>query len=105
MSFVEAAFKPIRNTVVNNKSVGKEDISNASLANKELNNTIKATEILMANIISSIIAGIGIIKNRMADNIYKPNPKSVFFNCQHLLLFTLIFLITFLTYCALFFTL
>ena len=68
INFVDAEFRPIRNTVVNKRIVGNPDISNVSLANKALNTTINAVAILNANKISNNVAGNGIIRNTIADN-------------------------------------
>ena len=52
--------------VVNNNSVGKNDISSTSFANNALKRIIIASEILIASMTSNKIEGIGIIKNMTA---------------------------------------
>ena len=54
--------------VVNNKSVGKYDISSTSFTNKTLNRIIRATERLNASITSSKPEGIGTIKKITAQS-------------------------------------
>ena len=63
---VEETFNEIRNMVVNNNSVGKNDISSTSFANNALKRIIIASEILIASMTSNKIEGIGIIKNMTA---------------------------------------
>ena len=73
---VEETFNEIRNMVVNNNSVGKNDISSTSFANNALKRIIIAREILIASMTSNKIEGIGIIKNMTAarDRLLHQNP-------------------------------
>ena len=65
---VDDTFKEILKMVVNNKSVGKYDISSTSFTNKTLNRIIRATERLNASITSSKPEGIGTIKKITAQS-------------------------------------
>ena len=76
---VEETFKEIRNNVVNNSSVGKNDMSKTSWTKSALNNTINAMEILIANMQSNKMEGIGTMKNMTAQSKYKATPTSAFF--------------------------
>jgi hypothetical protein len=75
---VEETFKEIRNNVVNNSSVGKNDMSKTSWTKSALNNTINAMEILIANMQSNKMEGIGTMKNMTAQSKYKATPTSAF---------------------------
>ena len=72
ISLVEDTFKDIRNTVVNNNSVGKEDMFSTSFDNTELNSIIMEIIILTAIRISRITDGNGMIKNIIIAIIYIP---------------------------------
>ena len=74
---VEDTFKEIRKIVVNNRMVGKFDISRISCVYKHRIIITKAIEMLNANIISNIKEGIGTIKNTIAAKIYAATPMSV----------------------------
>ena len=68
INLVEETFSEIRKIVVNKSNVGKNDISNTSFTNNALNKTIRAIDILIANITSNKIEGIGIMKKMTAHN-------------------------------------
>ena len=63
---VDEVFSAIRKIVVNSSIVGKKDISSTSLLNIVANRIVSATEILIANRISSSQEGIGTINMIMA---------------------------------------
>ena len=63
---VDEVFSAIRKIVVNSSIVGKKDISRTSLLNIVANRIVSATEILIANRISSSQEGIGTINMIMA---------------------------------------
>jgi hypothetical protein len=63
---VEDTFKDIRNTVVKSNSVGNPDIFSVSLVNRQLNTMISDMEILNKISQSSMVLGIGIIRNTTA---------------------------------------
>jgi len=66
ISLVDEVFIAILNSVVNKRSVGKKLISRTSLQKRAPNIMVIASEILKASNISSITAGIGIMKRTMA---------------------------------------
>ena len=63
---VEDTFSEIRKIVVNNSSVGKNDISSTSCTNRQLNRITSATDILKISNMSNRKEGIGTIKNMIA---------------------------------------
>ena len=66
ISRVEDTFRDIRNTVVKSSSVGNPDIFSVSLVNRQLNTIINDKEILNKISQSSMVLGIGIIRNTTA---------------------------------------
>ena len=79
MFLVELTFNDKRNNVVISKSVGNDDICNASFENNAVNMMINAR--LIFNIIntSKNTVGIGTIRNTIGTNTYNPRNISVFF--------------------------
>ena len=63
ISLVDDTFSDILNSVVNSNIVGNVDIFSTSTENSALNKTIIAMDILSATRTSSIIEGMGIMKN------------------------------------------